>query len=122
MTAVEWKVGNRFRVGDAEFTVTYVEPLSDYVDIRWDNTERQNIMSSSILAEMGAVKLTLVPPTIGVPQSVKDSPPPMGEFVLAWIDGDRTDPAGHWGSHSAKYGASVDWWMPQPAAPPEVTA
>ena len=111
MTAVEWKIGDRGRVGDAEFEVHSFGDEDD-IFVDWmDGTDMA--LTATLLAAMGAVRIPPpVPPTIGTPQSVKDCPPPRDVRVLAWTDGYG------WISIDSAYMTSVEWWMPMPDAPP----
>ena len=122
MTAVEWKSGDRGRIGDAEFKVASVRgesieaawgPLVEWADGTWSTW-----FPPDLLAAMGAVKLPPpVPPTIGVPQSVVDNPPPFNEWVWVWGWANKA-----WFSSRNPDPYHTDWWMPQPSAPPGVVS
>ncbi len=109
---IEWNVGDRGRVGDAEFEVTDTSPRTNYVHVQWEpDRKTDNNIRCDILAAMGAVRLPpAVPPTTGTPQSVRDNPPPLGEYVLVWRG---TIWASCWSDNTI----DCEWWMPQPAPP-----
>lgn len=106
----EWKFGDRGRIGDTEFEVTY-DWKSETVNVKWNLPAATNTISRNVLAAMGAVR---IPPTIGTPQSVRDNPPPDNELVLIWH-------GRYWGSILAGDIRTSEWWMPMPAPPPGVT-
>lgn len=112
MTAVEWKVGDRGRIGNAEFEVLFIYDKS--TDVTCNGLVQS--LRNDWLTAMGAVRI--MPPTIGHPQSVEDNPPPRGERVLAW-----SKTGGMWLSTGAEAIGSQYYthWMPLPSPPPGVT-
>jgi hypothetical protein len=113
MTAVEWRVGDRGRIGGAEFEV--VPGPGDHPYVKWKGLWT-SVLSDDLLAAMGAVRIPPpVPPTIGHPQSVRDNPPPADAAVLVWSSRHN-----HYIGVTVIDGDRYDWWMPQPSAPPGV--